>query len=319
MFKDYLVKNRDLNEALKSKWVTRLESDGDIPKNRFVEVNASTGKVEVGALDSTRIVGANQDLPREDGDFFDCETGIVTVTAGSPIAAGQRVKCGTAGKAISFIDSTVKDVEIASFNGAGFTNQPATDTVTVVSDSAEDTTQSITLIGVDSSGDYISETLELKGTTDVDTASALWATVSAVILDAACAGDVEVSENSEGAEIITLTAGELSAGIETIADGYAYNKIATVVADGVSSGKLVIVHEATDGAAETNLVATLDGTTEVALGTASYKITKVYTGGVADTVNVDLDVTGTADSEDLICGRALSSGDAGDEVVVNVY
>jgi hypothetical protein len=213
----------------------------------------------------------------------------------------------------------VKDTEIASFNGAGFTNQPATDTVTVVSDSAEDTTQSITLIGVDSSGDYISETLELKGTTDVDTASALWATVSAVILDAACAGDVEVSENSEGAEIITLTAGELSAGIETIADGYAYNKIATVVADGVSSGKLVIVHEATDGAAETNLVATLDGTTEVALGTASYKITKVYTGGVADTVNVDLDVTGTADSEDLICGRALSSGDAGDEVVVNVY
>ena len=319
MFKDYLVKNRDLNEALKSKWVTRLESDGDIPKNRFVEVNASTGKVEVGALDSTRIVGANQDLPREDGDFFDCETGIVTVTAGSPIAAGQRVKCGTAGKAISFIDSTVKDTEIASFNGAGFTNQPATDTVTVVSSSAEDTTQSITLIGVDSSGDYISETLELKGTTDVDTASALWATVSAVILDAACVGDVKVSEKSEGKEIITLTAGELSAGIETIADGYAYNKIATVVADGVSSGKLVIVHEATDGAAETNLVATLDGTTEVALGTASYKITKVYTGGVADTVNVDLDVTGTADSEDLICGRALSSGDAGDEVVVNVY
>jgi len=319
MFKDYLVKNRDLNEALKSKWVTRLESDGDIPKNRFVEVDASTGKVEVGALDSTRIVGANQDLPREDGDFFDCETGIVTVTAGSPIAAGQRVKCGTAGKAISFIDSTVKDVEIASFNGAGFTNQPATDTVTVVSDSAEDTTQSITLIGVDSSGDYISETLELKGTTDVDTASALWATVSAVILDAACAGAVEVSETSGGLEIVTLAAGELSAGIETITDGYAYNKIATVVADGVSTGKLVIVHEATDGDTETNLVATLNGTTEVDLGTASYKITTVYTGGVADTVNVDLNVAGTADSEDLICGRALSSGDAGDEVVVNVY
>ena len=319
MFKDYLVKNRDLNEALKSKWVTRLESDGDIPKNRFVEVDASTGKVEVGALDSTRIVGANQDLPREEGDFFDCETGIVTVTAGSPIAAGQRVKCGTAGKAISFIDSTVKDTEIASFDGAGFTNQPATDTVTVVSSSAEDTTQSITLIGVDSSGAYISETLELKGTTDVDTASALWDTVSAVILDAACVGAVEVSETTGGKEIITLAAGELSDGIETIADGYAYNKIATVVADNSSTGKLVIVHEATDGAAKTNLVATLNSTTEVPLGTASYKITTVYTGGVADSVNVELDVTGTADSEDLICGRALTSGDAGDEVVVNVY
>lgn len=318
MFKDYLVKNRDLNEALKSKWVTRLESDGDIPKNRFVEVNASTGKVEVGALDSTRIVGANQDLPREDGDFFDCETGIVTVTAGSPIAAGQRVKCGALGKAISFIDSTVKDVEIASFGGAGFTNQPANDGVTVVSDSAEDTTQTITIIGVDNAGDYMTEEIELKGTTDAASTNTDWGTVSAVILDAACAGAVEVSETSGGLEIITLAAGELSAGIE-ITDGYAYNKIATVVADGASTGKLVIVHEATDGAAETNLVATLNGTTEVPLGTASYKITTVYTGGVADTVNVDLNVAGTADSEDLICGRALTSGDAGDEVVVNVY
>ena len=188
---------------LKASGLHALSLMGISPKNRFVEVDASTGKVEVGALDSTRIVGANQDLPREDGDFFDCETGIVTVTAGSPIAAGQRVKCGTAGKAISFIDSTVKDVEIASFDGAGFTNQPANDGVTVVSDSAEDITQTITIIGVDNAGAYLTEELELKGTTDVDSTNKDWGTVSAVILDAACAGAVEVSETSGGLEIIT--------------------------------------------------------------------------------------------------------------------
>lgn len=319
MFKDYLVKNRDLNEALKSKWVTRLESDGVIPKNRFVEVDASTGKVEVGALDSTRIVGANQDLARADGDFFDCETGIVTVTAGSSIVAGQRVKCGTLGKAITFIDSTVKDAEIASFDGAGFTNQPNNDGVTVVSDSTKDDTQTITIIGVDNAGAYMTEDLELKGTTDVNSTKTDWGVISAVILDAACAGTVKLSETSGKLEIVSLAAGKLSAGIETITDGYAYNKKATIVASDSSTGKLVIVHKATDGADETNVVATLNNTTEVELGTASYKINTVYTGGVAGTINVDLDVTGTADSEDLICGRALTSGDAGDEVVVNTY
>jgi hypothetical protein len=165
----------------------------------------------------------------------------------------------------------------------------------------------------------MTEDIELNGTTDADSTNTDWGTISAVILDAACAGTVEVSETSGGLEIISLAAGTLSAGVETITDGYAYNKKATVVADGSSTGKLVIVHEATDGADETNLVATLNDTTEVALGTASYKINTIYTGGVADTINVDLDVTGTADSEDLLCGRALTSGDVGDEVVVNVY
>lgn len=319
MFKDYLVKNRDLNEALKSKWVTRLESDGDIPENRFVEIDASTGKVEVGGLDSVRVLGANQDLARSDGDFFDCEVGIVNITAGSPIVAGQRVKCGTDGKAVAFIDSTVKDTEIASFDGAGFTNQPANDGVTVVSDSEDDITQTITIIGVDNAGAYMTEDIKLTGTTDANSTNTDWGVISAVILDAACAGTVELSETSDGAEIVSLAAGELSAGIETITDGYAYNKKATIVADDSSTGKLVIVHEATDGADETNVVATLNGTSEVELGTASYKINTVYTGGVAGAINVDLDVTGTADSEDLICGRALTSGDAGDEVVVNVY
>lgn len=319
MFKDYRVKNKDLNVALKSKWVTRLESDGTIAKNRFVEIDSSTEEVEVGALDSTRVIGANQDVARADGDFFDCETGIVNITAGAPIVAGQRVKCGTLGKAIPFIDSTITDTEIASFDGAGFTNQPNNDSVTVVSDSADDDSQTITIIGIDNAGAYMTEDLELNGTTDVDSTNTDWGVVSAVILDAACVGTVELSETSGGLEIISLAADELSAGIETITDGYAYNKIATVAADGASTGKLVIVHQATDGATETNLVVTTNGTSDVSLGTASHKINTVYTGGVLDTVNIDLDFTGTADSTDLLCGRALTSGSYGEEVVVNTY
>ena len=169
------------------------------------------------------------------------------------------MKCGTAGKAISFIDSTVKDTEIASFKGAGFTNQPANDGVTVVSTSADDTTQTITIIGVDNAGAYMTEDIELKGTTDANSTNTDWGTVSAVILDAACAGAVEVSETSGGLEIITLAAGDLSAGIEIITDGYAYNKIATVVADGVSTGKLHSMRLLME--LKTNLVVTLNGTT----------------------------------------------------------
>lgn len=317
MLKKWQVKNPAINDALFSKWAIRVQADGTIPKNRFVEKDASSGNIEVAGLDSVRVIGANQDAARASDDFFYAENGAVEITAGSPIVGGQRVKVGTSGKGIAFIDSSLINTEIASFDGAGFTNQPANDGVTAVSTSATDTTQTLTVYGVDNSGVFKTEELALNGDTDVDSSTVTdWSSIVAVELDAVCAGDVELSETSGGLEIITLSAGDTSAGFETITDGYAYNKKATVVADGASTGEMVVYHEATDGATATTMVATLNGTSEVALGTASYKITQVLTGGVASGVNVDLDVTGTEDDLKLCVGRALESGSVGDDVTV---
>jgi hypothetical protein len=139
-----------------------------------------------------------------------------------------------------------------------------------------------------------------------------------VELDAACAGSIELSETSGGLEIITLAAGELSAGIVEVTDGYAYNDKATIVADGASTAKVVVYHEATDGASETTMIGTLNGTTDVELGTASYKVTKLLVGAVADTVEVAVEVTSTADSESLACGRVLKAASAGSDAIVNI-
>jgi hypothetical protein len=319
MYKDYLVKNNALQSLLKSKWITRVESDGTIPKNRLVEKDASTGKIEVAGALSNRVIGANQGQARADGDFFDCEIGPVYLTAATPLVAGQKVKAGASGKAVAFIDATLKDVEIVSFDGAGFTNQPDTDGVTVVSSSAEDDSQTVTIYGIDAGGAFETEELELNGTTDVDSTTVDWDVIVAVELDAATVGDIEVSETSGGLEIVTISAGDLSAGIEEIEDGYAYNTKPTVVADGASTGKVVFYHEATEGATETAVIVTTNGTAEVAFDVDSFLISKALTGNIADTVNLDIDITGTEDSYQYSVGRVLVGADAGDDAIVNLF
>jgi len=319
MFKKYRVKNPTLSKVFTDKWLVRQGADASIPADRLVEYDVASGNIKVASLDSVRVVGANQDNARVDGDFFDCEIGVVNLVAGSPLVAGQKVKAGTGGKAIAFIDSVLANDEIATGDGGGFTNQPANDSVTVVSDSTEDVTQTLTVYGIDNGGAFVSEEFALNGTTDVDSSVVTdWATIVAVELDAPCVGSVELSETSGGLEIVTLAASELSAGIVEVTDGYAYNKKATVVADGASTAKVVAIHKATDGAADSAVIATLNGATEVIFDTASYVISKVYVGAVASDVNVDVDITGTVDSDSLAVGRVLQGATVGADAIVNI-
>ena len=317
MFKSYKVKNPALNTELKNKFRVRTQADGTIAKNRFIEEDSSNDII-AGTLDSVRAFAANQDAERSADDMFDAEIGPVNVTAGTDLVAGQRVKCGTSGKAIAWIDSSLVNTEIATEDGVQFTNQPATDTVDVESSSALDVTQKVTLYGIDSSDDYITETLTLTGTTAVSTASALWKAVCGISIDTACVGTMTVTENSVGATIKAIAAGTLIAGIVEITDGYAYNKKATIVASGAETGLVILTHEATDGATETNLVAQMNGAVEVELATASYKITSWMVGNVATARNLDLDVTATEDDLELVVGRVLKGASAGSEAIINI-
>ena len=318
MFKDYAVKNPSLSKTLKDKWITRSMADSAIPKNRMVEVDASTGDVEVAGLDSVRVIGVNPDTARVDGNYFNCELGPVEIEAGSVLVAGQKAKCGTAGKAIAFIDVSLINTEIATEDGVAFTNQPDEDTVDVESSSASDVTQKVTLYGIDTSDAYISEELTLTGTTPVSTTSALWKAVCGIVMDSACVGTMKVTENSGGATIKSFAVGELTHGIVDIVGGYAYNAKATIVGDGATTGQVILVHEATDGASETNLVAQLNGAVEVALSTVSYKINTWMVGNVASDVNLDLDVTATEDNLKLAVGKVLVGSAVGSDAIVNL-
>ncbi len=315
MFNSHEVKNPVMNRALKDKWGVRTQADGTIAKSRFIEEDSSNDIIQ-GTLDSVRAFAANQDTERSADDFFLAEIGPVNITAGSVLVAGQRVKCGTGGKAIAFIDVDLINTEIATEDGVQFTNQPATDTVDVESDSASDITQIVTLYGIDSSDDYISEALTLTGTSPVSTGSAVWKAVCGILIDAACVGTMKVTENSGGLTIKSIAAGTVTAGIEAITSGYAYNKKATIVADNAETGLVILTHNATDGASSTNLVAQMNGATEVELSVVSYKINTWMVGNVASTNNLDLDVTATEDNLKLAVGRVLTGAAVDAEAVI---
>jgi len=314
MYQEYRVKNVALGTELKNKFGARTQADGTIAKNRLIEEDASNDII-AGTLDSVRSFAANQSAGRVDEDYFLAETGLVNLTAGTDMVAGQRFKCGTAGKAIAFLDSVLIDTTIATQVGVPFTNQPATDTVDVESSSALDVTQTVTLYGTDSADAYITETLTLTGTSAVSTASALWKAVCGIELSAACVGTMTVTENSGGLTIKAVTIGDTSASIIAVTDGYSYNKKAEIKASGASTGQIVSFIEATDGATASGLAIQINGATEVLYGTVSYKVTNLMVGNVAADRTLTLATSSTEDDIKLAVGKVIKGADAGDEII----
>jgi len=91
--------------------------------------------------------------------------------------------------------------------GGIFTNQPANDSLEVISSDAGDTTQHILIVGIDNSDAVQYESIALNGTSAVTSSDADWKTVQTCELDGACAGTVTVREASGNATIITLAPG----------------------------------------------------------------------------------------------------------------
>jgi len=317
MYKEYGVKNVALGDELKHKFGARSQADGTIPKNRLIEENAS-GNIVVGVLDSIRAYAGNQDVERDADDFFLAETGTVNITAGSDLTAGQRFKCGTAGKAITLIDARVVGEVLGTHIGLAFTHQPSSDTINVVSSSASDITQTVTIYGTDATDAYITETLTLTGLTPANSTAVNWKAVCGILLSEACVGTVTVTTDTGPATIKAITIGDTSAGIYDITDGYAYNKIADIVGDGTDSGQVVLFHEATDGATSAGIPVDLNNSTEVALSAVSYKINNWMLGNVKAASTLSLTVNSTEDDRKLSIGTVLTGADAGDNAVCHI-
>ena len=179
--------------------------------------------------------------------------GVHDVVANGPILAGSTVKGGYDGKVAMFSNSAAT---VISGNGANFGNQPAGDTVDVASDNAGDTTQVVTVIGTDNADALLTEDYILTGAATIAGASA-FKNVCGVILSAACAGTITVTENSGGLTITTIAAGNLSSGILEPAGGTAigqsYNQQLTVT--DLANGEFAIVYgTAPDGSAQREVV-----------------------------------------------------------------
>ncbi len=236
--------------------------------------------------------------------------GKVRVKTGSPVALlGAHLKCVGSGLVAQRIET---QATIKAATAGNFSNQPANDSVTVVSDAAGDTTQTVTIYGTTNGASpllIVSEVITLNGTTPVVSAKVNWGLVLAVVISAAHTGTVTVSETSGGLAITTLASGTLSKGYNAVdaADQNAFGSIPAVVADGASTKYVGIIYTTIAGVTASE-VKQLNGTNPVAYTTRAARVTAVLGGDVATGTVATVKTAASETSGVTAIGRAWSTG-----------
>lgn len=163
--------------------------------------------------------------------------------------------------------------------GLGFTNQPNNDGVEIISNNAGDT-QTATIIGTTTGTDtVVVEDIVLQGLTETPTVKTDWGVILAVKLSSAAVGTVTIREASGNATITTITAGNSSKGVETVAaaNQSAWNHLVKMVASGSSTKQIGL--KGTDSAGSVIYDSqALSGTTIVQSNSSFVTITEIYTG-----------------------------------------
>ena len=180
------------------------------------------------------------------------------------------------------VAATTKALNTAAAGG-NFANQPANDTVSVLSDdnTATDKGQIVTIWGTLHGADntVVSATATLNGTTAVDFTGA-WGKVLGVEMSAAAAGTVTIREKSASQTITTLSATETSAGIVTITDDRGRDQIITAVGSAATTKFVGMMGRKADGTATTWALA-LTGDTPVNVGAVAVRwVDKLLIGDV---------------------------------------
>lgn len=218
---------------------------------------------------------------------------------------------------------TVQLKVVDAGTGGGFANQPAGDTLTIVSDDAADIGQTVTIYGTKTgtTTTITSETVTLNGTTAVDTTTTTWQNILAIELSAVAAGTVTISEKSGGLAITTITTGDLSAGVATLTGQNFNGVIPSIVASDTSTAPVGIYGYNKAGTL-ISVVQALNGVTPASAGsTAFYEVEKVFIGAVAATRTVTVSTTrpGLPFSDSYIPGATGVGGTRAGAEVQPIY
>lgn len=299
------IKNPDLRQYISGQFkVPQMTDSGSgIAAGRICEY--TSGKIKSGTEQNSLVLGMTRSALGVSG-VGDVEFGFVPCLAGSPVAVGDRIATrasGYIGKAqttqASLLDATA---------GGNFANQPANDGVEVVSNSASDTTQTVTIYGVRNGAltTLVTDTITLTGTVAAASIITNWYTILAVRLSAVCAGTVTIREASGDATIITISTGNLTAGIVAATSTQAYGLPIRHDASTTSTALVCASGYGLDGAA-LNVVAALNSATEEDHGTTPFgSVTEFYIGAVSSGVNVNFLTNETSDASSY-CGVALQT------------
>jgi hypothetical protein len=291
--------------------VFTIRAGGAIPAHRLV-LAASDGDAEVGTAGSLAIIGCNQQITAiVENELFQCGTGKQVLVADGAITAGDQIKCGDSGRALRFVNSAYTSVSIGTGTAGNFGNQPANDGVEIVSASAADSTQSITIYGTTTGTDtVVVETVALNGTTPVSTVKTDWGQVLGATLSASCAGTITIREASADATITTILTTVLQAGVTTLSSAQqAYNLAPIAVAAGASTKQVGLIGTNSAGTTIYDSQA-LNGTTAVTFNTAFGTVTKLLLGDVATGTVVTVSTSAVVDNPAMVCGKALQSAAA---------
>ena len=188
---------------------------------------------------------------------------------------------------------TVQLKVVDAGTGGGFANQPAGDTVSIVSDNAADKGQSITIYGTKTgtTATITSETITLNGTTPVNTTTTTWQNILGIEMSAVAAGTVTFSEKSGGLAITTISTGDLSAGVATLT-GQNFNGVIPEIVASDTSTAPVGIYGYNKAGTLISVVQALNGVTPANAGSiAFYEVEKVFIGAVEATRTVTVSTT----------------------------
>ncbi len=170
--------------------------------------------------------------------------------------------------------------------GSAFGNQPSNDGVEVLSASAADTTQTVTIYGTTTGTDtLVSETVTLNGTTFVATTKVDWGIIVGVELSASCAGTVTIREASGDAVITTILTTVLNAGVQAVTITNPHGGHVAIAASGATTKQVGLYGTSPAGAVQGDSQA-LNGTNVVLSNLVFGSVTKVFTGDVENTVTL---------------------------------
>lgn len=177
----------------------------------------------------------------------------------------------------------------SAITGIGFGNQPNNDGIEILSSSALDTTQSITLYYTrDSLGDTLnSETILLTGTSAVALTHTDASLLCGAELDAACAGTITIREASGNATITTIAPAALQSGVTTLTDTDAGDSFVRLVGNDTTTKQIGLVGTDPAGAALLDSQA-LTNTTSVLSNSRFGTVTKVLHGDLESNRTVTL-------------------------------
>ena len=189
------------------------------------------------------------------------------------------------------------DSQVSSAGG-GFTNQPAGDTVSLVSDNAADVAVQVTILGVLAGADA-TENVMLNGVTPVVSVGTYDKVLALVVSSGTALGTITASETSGGLTITTIVPPATSAGLQTFAAVEGYGKVFNVVASGATTKTIGVGGYAIGGAPQRTPVV-LTGTTSVATSTTWDSAVQFYLGDLEAGRTVTLSATHGFDFDQLI-------------------